>query len=44
MKKVSIYCYAGLGILVVSCTIFAVFEIKPVLYTGLAVASLLFFL
>lgn len=43
MKKASIYCYIGLGILVTSCTLFAIFEIKPILYTGSIIASLCFF-
>ena len=43
MKKASIYCYAGLGVLIASCTIFAVFETRSILYIGSTIASLCFF-
>lgn len=44
MKKASIYCYAGLGVLIASCTIFAVFETRSILYIGSTIASLCFFM
>ena len=43
MKKASIYCYAGLGVLIASCTIFAVLRQGRFYYIGSTIASLCFF-